>query len=48
MPKANAVAGGLSTVQLGLFLPREILASLYNFKNGELFFALLCGTPSVS
>ena len=48
LPEANVAAGGLRSVKLGMFLPREILASLYNFSNGELFFAHLCGTRNAS
>lgn len=37
--------GGDKTVKLGLFLPHELLSSLYRFGGGELFFSLFAGTP---
>lgn len=36
---------GDANVKIGLLLPHEILASLYAFNSGELFYAFLCGTP---
>ena len=45
--ETNQVEGGHDSVKLGVFAPHELLASMYHFGNGELFFGLFCGTPQV-
>lgn len=33
-------------IKLGVFFPHEIFSYLYHFREGELFYGLLTGTPS--
>lgn len=32
-------------MRLGMFLPHEIMAKFYEFKNGDLFYAFMTGSP---
>ena len=36
------------TVKIGILLPHEVFASLWEYGNHELFYALLTGTPDDS
>ena len=37
-----------TSVQLGILLPHEVFASLYDFSEGVLFYSLLTGPPGVA
>ena len=48
-PEANGgEASRMDSIQLGIFLPHEIVSSFYHFRQGDLFYSLLTGTPAVS
>lgn len=36
----------MRTVKMGLILPHEVLSAFYHFRNGDLFYAIMTGTPS--
>lgn len=38
----------MKLVKVGMLLPHEIVASLWSYSAGELFYAMMAGTPSAS
>ena len=38
----------MKTVKIGILLPHEIFAHFYHYQNGDLFYAIMTGTPDES